>query len=67
VRRIAGRVNTNFSACATHSPVERRAVQQHGTNTAHPVNMDAVTVEIKRIKHLAGITNPKSLFPKADP
>jgi hypothetical protein len=37
VRRIAGRVKTNFSACATHSPVKRRAVQHHGTNRLGPL------------------------------
>jgi bacterioferritin-associated ferredoxin len=46
---------------------ERAALQLHGTGTAHPANIEAVTTEIKRIKQLAGATNPGSISGKGRP
>ena len=47
---------------------EKKALQLHGPSTAYPANIEAVTIEIKRVKKLAGITSqgsiPKSAPPK---
>jgi bacterioferritin-associated ferredoxin len=46
---------------------ERAGLQLHGTATAHPANIEAVTAEVKRIKQLAGATNPGSISGKGRP
>ena len=46
---------------------ERAALQLHGTGTAHPANIEAVTTEIKRIGQLVGATNPGSISGKGRP
>ena len=43
---------------------ERAALQLHGTSTTYPANIEAITIEIKRVKQLAGVTNPKPISPK---
>ena len=43
---------------------ERAALQLHGTGTAHPANVEAVTIEIKRVKQMTGVTDPRSISPK---
>lgn len=39
----------------------REALRLHGPNAGHPANVDAVTIEIERVKKLARITSPGSL------
>ena len=44
---------------------ERAALQLHATSTTHPVNIEAVTIEIKRVKELAGVTHAGPVTAKA--
>lgn len=46
---------------------ERAALQRHGTSTAHPANIEAVTTEIQRVKQLTGVTNPRAISPQVRP
>jgi hypothetical protein len=46
---------------------ERAALQLHGTGTTHPANIEAVTIEIDRVKQLTVVTSPKSISPPARP
>ena len=36
---------------------EKEALQLHSAGTAHPANVDAVTIEIERVKQLAVVTS----------
>jgi hypothetical protein len=46
---------------------ERAALQRHGTGTAHPANIEAVTIEIERVKKLTGVPHPGLISPNAHP
>ena len=47
---------------------ERAALQLQGSDTAHEANIEAVTIEITRVKQLAGgVSNPGSMSRKARP
>jgi hypothetical protein len=46
---------------------ERSAMQLHGTSTTHPANIEAITIEIKRVRQLAAAINPKLNSPQARP
>lgn len=37
---------------------EKQALQQHGPDAGHPENVEAVAIEIDRVKGLTAITNP---------
>lgn len=46
---------------------EKKALQLHGPSAEHPTNIEAVTIEIERVRRLAGTTRqgsiPKSTGP----
>ena len=46
---------------------EKEALQLHGSSTGHPANIEAVTIEIKRVKKLAGIMSQGSIPKSARP
>ena len=39
----------------------RAALQSQGPDVGHPGNVEAVTIEIERVKKLAGVTTPGSI------
>ena len=46
---------------------EREAQQVHGPSTAHPANIDAVTIEIERVERLGRMTSGSSIPKRARP
>ncbi len=46
---------------------EKKALQLHGSNTRHPANIEAVMIEIRKVKKLAGITSQGSIPKGARP
>jgi len=46
---------------------EKEALQLHGAGTGHPANVEAVTIEIERVRRLAVITGQGHPSRNADP
>ena len=46
---------------------EKKALQLHGPSTGHSANIEAVMIEIKRVKKLSGITSQGSIPKTARP
>jgi hypothetical protein len=46
---------------------EKKELQLHGSSTRHPANIEAVMIEIKKVKKLAGITGQGSIPKSARP
>ena len=46
---------------------EKKALQPHGPSTGHSANIEAVMIEIKRVKKLSGITSQGSIPKTARP
>jgi len=46
---------------------EKKALQLHGPSAEHPTNIEAVTIEIERVRRLAGTTRQGSIPKSAGP